>query len=196
MMNTQTTPPALPQQDPIVIIPPEITASNTNQTKRPKKKIWLILAIIFGVLISCATLTLVLTKISTSKIESEKAPLESVVDQFMKFMKQKDVESAYDLISSRAKRQIEITELSNMLKGNNYVLYDGYLSVNISNIRITKAINTDPDVPQGTVATISGVIEYKDGFQGRLEGVFEKENDIWRIDGINITVPPDKVNKK
>jgi hypothetical protein len=80
------------------------------------------------------------------------------------------------------------------LEGNNYVLFDGYRSVTVENINISAAFNTNPDLPQGTVAKVNGTIAYKGGFTGRFEAVLEQEGNKWRLFNINVTVPPDKLS--
>lgn len=122
----------------------------------------------------------------------EREPVSNVIDSFMTSMVEKDTESAYALFSTRAQRQIKISELDKMLEGNNYYLFDGYRSIEIGNLNVSKSFNTNQDMPQGTVATVDGTISYSNGFQGRFEAVLEKEGDVWPLHSINVTVPPDK----
>jgi hypothetical protein len=122
----------------------------------------------------------------------ERAPVEAVLDSFMKYMEANDVESAYALFSPRVQRQIPIDDVQEMIKGNNYVLFEGYQSISVQNIKLTAAVNTNPDLPQGTVANVKGFIEYSDGFTGNFTATLEKVDGLWMIHRIDINVPPNK----
>jgi hypothetical protein len=130
---------------------------------------------------------------SMFKVYTEKAPVESVLDAYMRHMANKDADSAYALFSPRAQRQIPISEVQEMLEGNNYFLFEGYQSLSMTNLNISAAANTNPDLPQGTVAEVTGVITYEGDIQGSFNGVLEKVGDEWMIDGIYVTVPPSKI---
>lgn len=80
-----------------------------------------------------------------------------------------------------------------MLAGNNYALFEGYQSVTIQNINITTGVNTNPDVPQGLVAKVDGIVTYSGGFTGSFNAVLEREGDHWALDAININIPPNKI---
>jgi hypothetical protein len=75
------------------------------------------------------------------------------------------------------------------------VLFDGYQSLAIESTNITNSVNTNPDVPQGHVATVSGTITYTGSVTGSFRATLEQEAGTWRLDAINITVPPSKTLK-
>jgi hypothetical protein len=165
------------------------------QPEKPKRNLKLIFGIIAVVLCSCLTIGGVTIATGLNRVSSEKAPIEAVLDDFMQEMLAEDVDAAYALYSPRAQRQFPKTNLENLLEGNNYVLIEGYQSLTIGNLNIKAVVNTDPDVPQGTVAEVTGVISYENNFSGRFEAILEKVDGDWFLDGINITVPPDKLQE-
>ncbi|MEJ2211208.1 MAG: hypothetical protein P8129_19505 [Anaerolineae bacterium] len=124
----------------------------------------------------------------------ERDDVERVVDEFMQAMAGRDIDSAYAFISTRSKRTTPRSELEELLQGNNYMLFDGYESLHIASINLGARLQTNPDLPQGTVATVSGQITYEGGYDGRFEAILEQEEDEWRIHSIRITVPPDKLD--
>jgi hypothetical protein len=172
--------------------PPAVTGAVAPQLRKTNKKLWAILGIAFGVICLCSILCITLIATGTGKVMVEKAPIESVLDAFMKDMEAKDIESAYALFSPRAQRQVPMADLEKMIQGNNYILVEGYQSLSVRNINLTAAINANPDVPQGTVANVSGIISYDGGFTGQFTAILEKVDGVWKLDGINVTVPPDK----
>jgi hypothetical protein len=163
-----------------------------SQTKESKRNLWIIVIASVGVIcigsIICASIII----LGATKINAEKAPVESVLNSFMTYMVVEDVDSAYELFSPRAQRQIPISEIEEMLEGNNYILYEGYESLTVQNLNVSVVSNTNENLPQGTVAKVTGTINYEDDIQGTFTGVLEKVNGNWEIDGFHITVPPDK----
>jgi hypothetical protein len=126
-------------------------------------------------------------------ISSEQAAITPVVDRFMQAMAQRDANAAYQIFSSRAQRQTPLADMTKLLSGANYVLFDGYQSVAIDSTNLSNAINTDPDVPQGTVANVSGKVAYSGGVTGTFRATLEKEAGAWRLFSINVVVPPEKM---
>jgi hypothetical protein len=108
-------------------------------------------------------------------------------------MVNKDAESAFSLFSPRAQRQFPISKIQESLVGNNYFLFEGYQSLSLSSLNVGAAANVNPDFPQGTIAKVTGVINFKGGIKGSFSGLLEKSDGKWMIDFINITVPPDKI---
>ena len=129
---------------------------------------------------------------AVTSLAQDREDVTVVIDAFMHEMEQEDAEGAYALFSTRAQRQIPLSDLEELLEGNNYVLSEGYKCVTVSNISVSTAFNSKPNAPQGTVAEVSGPVTYAGGFTGRFTAVLEKEGDEWKLHHINITVPPDK----
>jgi hypothetical protein len=185
----------LHQESPQQEIPPlpQVSAPLPVQPQKSNKKIWIIVGIVLAVLCLCSIACIAIFSTSMYKIYTEKAPVESVLNDYMRYMANKNAESAYALFSPRAQRQIPISKIQEMLEGNNYILFEGYQSLSVSNLNISAAVNTNPDLPQGTVAKVTGVINFEGGIQGSFNGTLEKVGGKWMIDGIYVTVPPDKL---
>jgi hypothetical protein len=79
------------------------------------------------------------------------------------------------------------------LTGNNYVLFEGYESMMLTNLNLNAAFNTNPDLPQGTVAKAAGIVTYEGGIKGQVTATLEEEDGTWRLHQINVTVPPSKL---
>jgi hypothetical protein len=175
--------------------PPVIPGAIPSQAVEPKKsnkKLWIIMGIVLGVLACCCLIAVVATGMGVISSAREKYPVEKVLDSYMYAMKIKNAERAYEMFSPRAQRQIPISKIQELFEGNNYVLFDGYQSLSVKTIKIAATVNTNPDLPQGTVATVTGTIAYQDGIEGTFNGTLEKVEDTWRIDGIYVHVPPSK----
>jgi len=188
-----------PVQEPIVesepkpdnpVIEPNITSSTP---KKSNKNLWLIAGIVIAVICICSILCVAIVGVGGFKVYTEKAPIESVLDSYMRYMANKDADSAYALFSPRAQRQVPILKIQEMLKGNNYFLFEGYQSLSVSNLNISAVANTNPDTPQGTVAKVTGTIIFDGNIQGSFNGVLEKVDGKWMIDGMYVSVPPDKI---
>ena len=169
----------------------------SSPPKKANKKLWILLGVVVCLIGCCSIICIAVIGLgvySANKSVDERAPVMAVLDSYMRYMVARDAESAYALFSPRAKRQIPLSEIQAMFEGNNYILFDGYQSLTVTDFTITKGVNTNPDVPQGTVAKVSGTITYKGGFQGSFSSVLEKVDGTWQLDGISVVVPPSKIN--
>ncbi len=185
----QPTPEPLPQQQ----NSPVSSEAILVQPNKSNKKVWLIISIVISTLCICSIICLAVFGLGGGEVAREEEFIKAVLDSYMKHMVSKDVESAYALFSPRAQRQIPISELQDLIEGNNYVVFEGYQSLSIQSLTITTGANTNPDIPQGKVATVTGLITYDDNFEGSFNGTLEKVNNNWEIDGMFITVPPNKL---
>jgi hypothetical protein len=165
---------------------------NTPETKKSNKKTWIIVSIVLAVIGLCIIICIAVFGVSMYKVYTETGPVTVVLDEFMTHMENQDVESAYALFSPRAQRQIPLSDIQDMLEGNNYILFEGYQNLSIVNLNISAAANTNPDLPQGTVATVTGTITYDEDIQGSFDATLEKVGETWMIDGVWVNVPPDK----
>lgn len=172
---------------------PQVLNSAPLQPQKSNRNIWIIVGIAITVVCLCSVACLAIFGTSMFKVFQEKEPVETVLDAYMRHMANKDTESAYALFSPRAQRQIPIFELENLLEGNNYILFEGYQSTSVSNLNISASENTNPDLPQGTVANVTGILMFEGNIQGSFEAILEKVDGKWMIDGMYITVPPDKI---
>ncbi len=162
------------------------------QPAKSRKLIWIIAVLAAGIVCLGSVICFATVGYGFVQVAQEKAPVESVLDSFMQLMVDKDSESAYALFSPRAQRQMPISKIQELLEGNNYVIFDGYQSLSVQTINIRAVTNTNPDVPQGVVAEVTGVVSYDGDFQGKLTGTLEKVDGEWRLDFFNVTVPPSK----
>lgn len=172
-------------------VPPVTTPLVAQHPKSNRKKL-MIAGIVVAVLLLCSTTCVVLFGTGLYKVYTEKAPVETVLGNYMQYMEDKDAESAYALFSPRVHRLMPISDIEDSLKGNNYILFEGYESLSVSDINISASANTNRDLPQGTVATVTGNILFEGNIQGSFNGTLEKVDGVWMIYGMQVTVPPDK----
>ena len=101
--------------------------------------------------------------------------LKSVIGEFMEAGAAGDVEAAYAYWSTGAATEQQIRELVE----NNRGLFEGYKGLSISNssVRSTAGI---------TRADVGGAISYTDGRRLPFDARLVKENDVWKLTGIQI----------
>jgi hypothetical protein len=160
---------------------------------KSRRTLWIILGSLSGLFVLCIVLAALVIGRNILSISTEQASITPVIDRFMHAMTQHDAQAAYRLFSSRAQRQTPLADLSTLLDGPNSVLFDGYQSVTIDSTNLTSAVNTNPDVPQGSVATVNGTVTYAGSVTGSFRATLEKEDGDWRLFFINVTVPPSKI---
>lgn len=185
------------------VVPPAAAAGDTlvqpspSATPKRKRTVVIALAAIAATLCLCVGACLVfggwgaVTGIIRGMREHDDVAV--VLDQFMRHMERKEASTAFALFSQRAQRQVDLSELEAATKGHNYALFEGYESLAIRHLGLKAALNTNPDLPQGTIAEVSAAVTYRGGFVGTLTAVLEKEDGVWRLHGFNIVVPPDKI---
>ncbi len=176
-------PPAVVEPAPVAAPPPP---------KKSRRTLWIIAASVVGTLCVCGIVLAAIAVPSSFAVMQERAPVTAVLDSYMQKMVAKDTQAAYALFSPRAQRQVPISEIEKLAQGNNYVIFDGYQRLVINNLNLSATVNTNPDVPQGTLANVSATVSYDYGFKGKLTATLEKVNGAWMIDGVYVTVPPDK----
>jgi hypothetical protein len=176
------TPPTVPMQPSIDDAPP----------KQTRRTLFIVLGGIAATVCLCVAIAALLIGQGVLRVTQEQAAITPVLDRFMQAMTRRDVNSAYQLFSSRAQRQTSLADLGQLVEGPNYLIFDGYQSVALDNTNLTNSINTNPDVPQGTIATVTGRVMYEGDVTGSLRATLEKEDGEWRLFAFNITVPPSK----
>lgn len=163
---------------------------------KPNNRMWIIaLSAVgaLGVLCLCLVAAVAIGAGGIFMATTEKAPAESVLDAYMQAMAGREVETAYALLSPRAQRLIPISKLQELVEGNNYLLFEGYRSLSIENLSVRWITNINPDLPQGNVLSITGRTLYEDDIEGTFSATLEKLNGTWKIDGMNVIVPPAKM---
>jgi len=163
-----------------------------NTTPKQSRKWFLLVGGTAILLILCIVLCAAVFTSSFTRTVTEKGDVEAVLDQFMTAMESKNAEGAYSLFSSRAKRQMRLIEIESWLSGSDFVLFEGYESLNVVALNIGPVYSTDDDQPQGTVARVSGSVKYIGGYEGGFQATLEKEAGEWKLDHIRVNAPPNK----
>ena len=140
----------------------------------------------------CATLCALVFGSSLLGVATQKDAVAKVIDASMQAMSKKNANQAYALFSKRTQRQVPISKVEEALQGANFAVYDGYLKIEITSLTIGPQVNTNPDVPQGTVAKVAGTVTYEGGYKGQFQAILEQEDSEWKVDGLNVTAPPQK----
>lgn len=149
-------------------------------------------AVIF--LMLCAGLSFWGYQQAVAYVESEKPSVQRSVNAFMVHMNSQDPAEAYTVFSPRSRRLTPLTTLEKMVESN-YVLFEGYKSVTITDLRISQNYDSNDNKPQGTVGYATGTILYKNGAEGDFVAILEKEGIHWLIYSINLDVPQSKVSQ-
>jgi hypothetical protein len=164
--------------------------------KKSKRKTWKIIGIILGVIVACSVICVAIIGIGAYKVSVETPPVQAKILDFVKYMGDKDFNSAYALFSPQAQKVFQLSDLEKFTQGNYYILFDGIENLTLNDIRLNVNITNNPDLPSGLYAIVNSTITYKDGQKGNLYMVLGKENDVWMIYGFNITISPDKIDNK
>lgn len=183
-------PPSIPE--PAASSAPPPPAGAPPPAKKSRRTLFLIIGGVASTLCVCVAVVAAFVAQGIFAVSREQAAITPVIQQFMAAMERRDTDAAYDLFSSRAQRQTPLAEVEQLVGGENYVLFEGYEDAKVETTNLTSSINTNQDVPQGQVATVSGSITYADSVQGTFRAVLEREDDAWRLFSINVTVPPSK----
>jgi hypothetical protein len=179
------------------ISPLSVNGNATGSTERSRRTIIIVAVAVLVTLCLCIGLCFAAGGwgIVSGMIKAiqEQDDVQAVIDEFMRAMVNQDSETAYALFSTRSQKNTALSDVEKLLQGNNFALFDGYQSLSVTNINIKAAFNTNPDMPQGTIAEVSGTITYNNNFIGKFTSVLEEENDEWKLFNINVTIPPDKL---
>ena len=137
------------------------------------------------------------------RVAQERDDVTAVIDEFMREMEKENAVAAYALLSTRAQRHVPLSGIEGLLGGSGFEGYDSVTNLGMTikaefdtdptvqpvllscfcqTVTINTVFNTDPDLPQGLVAYVSGSVTYQGGITGRLgTAVLEKEGDEWRL---------------
>lgn len=172
---------------------PQSSSAFAPEPKKSNKKLWIIVSVAASLLCVCVCLCIAIVALVIRQFAVEREPVREVLDAYMQHMAAKEVERAYALLSPRAQRQIPISKLQDLINTDDYVIYAGYRSLSIGNFNLRIGANSNTDIPQGYVATVTGAITYEGGFTGTFNSTLEKVDGEWMIDSIYVTVPLNKV---
>ena len=150
------------------------------------KLVLIIIAVVCLVICLCAVLCIGTGVFSIRNLVKENAQVKTIVDTFMQDMVANDIDSAYALFSPRSQSQTSEDDLRNMRSGSNAALFQGYDEITIHGLNIEMANSTDSNAPQGMIANVSGLIQYKNGKIGQFEAVLEKVDKEWMLYSIDL----------
>ncbi len=147
---------------------------------------------LLGIIFLCICLFAIVISRARMVIIEQEPFIQRVITEFMEAGERKDVDAAYAMFSPRAQKITPREQITTFIQGKTHVLFEDFESITITKLVISKTANIDPNAPQGTVATVEGVVHYQGGVEGNFRAILEKVDDEWRIYGINITIPPEK----
>lgn len=169
-------------------IPP---VEDEKEVNKRRWILWGAAALIIIVVLCCGGGIWLFAK-GMSSVINETPAVQDSLDQFMRTMESKDVDRAYAMFSTRAKRNIDKSQLEDMVDGLSFSIFQGYQEIQITNFYLNSVMNSNPDQAQGQVAEIEAIVIYANGFEGNLTATLEKEDGVWRMFDFNLVVPPEK----
>jgi hypothetical protein len=164
--------------------------STTPRIKKPRRNIFIIGALVIGVCI-CIGIGGIAYGPVIFKTITEKPKVVRIIDEFMSAIVDEDAGKAYALFSTRSKRNTSLADVEKMLEGNNYILL-GYQNVTVTDLDLKTVFSTNPDMPEGNVAYVRGVIWGDIGLTGSFSAVLEQEGENWRLFSVDISADPDE----
>ncbi len=141
--------------------------------RKSHKKLWILLGVIAGLFIVIA---IIFSSVLVD-LKSEARPISALLDNFLKNMAVKDVESAHDLFEPSAQAQITVANLTSIVTGSNFQALEGYQSLTLTNIR--KYFGS----PER--AEVSGTLTYSPG-SGEFTATVIKVNGAWMMLGFDV----------
>jgi hypothetical protein len=118
-------------------------------------------------------------------LPSEMERIALVMDQVMAAGKARDARAIYALFPTETQSTVPLSDVESLIRGSNYAAFAEYRELSITAINLTWAGTT--------TAEVSGSIAYDDGYTGDFTAELVKEDGGWRLQGFNITVPPNKI---
>jgi hypothetical protein len=115
------------------------------------------------------------------------------VDDYLTYMYYRDAPSAAQLFSSDS--GIDEADLQALLE-DQYYLFDGFLDIEVTETEGMPDYFNNPEQAsmEGQVMTLHGTIEYEDGTVGTFSAEMLYEDEQWRLNAIDITVPQEKID--
>lgn len=129
-------------------------------------------------------------------VARQQSKIEALVDEYMVAMAGGNALGAYTLFSPRAQRQMTVTDIEQLTRGDAYLAFQEYQSAHVNSLVVRIVISTNPDSPQGFVAEITGSIGYDDRTEGSFAAVLERSASQWRLFNIRITPPLERLQHK
>ncbi len=108
-----------------------------------------------------------------------------VLDKFMQAMADRDAPRAVTFVVTSGEQPVTMQDVETMLRGNRYILFKDYRELALTEFTVTQ---TGAD----KYAEVAGQILYHGDFVGEFSAAMLKENDVWKIQTIQVHVPPEK----
>jgi len=173
-----------------MILPARVSQVHHNSGGRPN--------VVLLTLCVCTVLPLAIASCNFSANSTANAVSEAqseatgLIGAYIQSMADRDAAQAYALLSVRAKAGYSLSDVEQLLHGNNYRLFEGYESIEVDKVIVTSRFSTNPAVPR-TMAQVTGTVNYQGGVQGTLDANMELEDGQWRLSKVWIVVPPEKL---
>jgi hypothetical protein len=149
-------------------------------------------SLVWGIGIGCLACTclcggpcILLTGFGVYQAVSQRDEVEKVIDASLSDIAAQRPDEVLARTSKRAIEHEFITREKLEKLGENPA-FRGYKSATVTNINVSATYNSDPKVPQGTVANVSGTVEYDDGGKGTFQATLERENGEWRLFSLKV----------
>ncbi|RPI31162.1 MAG: nuclear transport factor 2 family protein [Chloroflexota bacterium] len=162
------------------------------QPKKSRTILWIVLAVSIVGTCLCTIVCVAPFIVAGAKVAAERAPVESVLNDYMRYMAAKDVDSAFALFSPHMQEQTPVEYMQYLVAEGNDAMFSGFQSLTVDSLRLGSETSTDPTQPQGVTAYVSGTISYSGGFTGQYVAILEKVDGAWKIYSVTVTVPQNK----
>lgn len=167
---------------------PKLTKTGTGQER--ELSIPLVVAgclIGLAFLVCAGSVISVVTAVFVTRAENQDEWL-TLGDAFMQAMADKEIDRAYALFAEELRREVRRSDLAAFIDGPSFVLFDGYLDLEIESWNFNYAY------VEGRSVEVTGPVNYQEHYTGIYELVLAEEGDNWRILAFNVQVSPEKVN--
>ena len=162
-------------------LPPDPTPGAAPKTSRH----WIVWGGLAALVLLCsATCGPFMFNFATS-MPGELDAITQVLDKFMQAMANRDAPRAMTFAVTDGEHPVTMEDLETLLQGNNYVLFKDYRELALTEFNLTQ---TGAD----KYAEVAGQILYEGDFVGEFSANVTKENGGWKIQMIQVHVPPEK----
>lgn len=156
------------------------------RSTRTKIFLSIFIAIGLGAVALCAFLGFIAARLVPDVLEAQDE-VQVVINQYMRAMARRDTQDAQRYLTHDNSLLLYNT-LQQMVNPNNgdYAMFDRFQTLQLRNYSV-KIVNGKTSV------RIDGDLLYTNGYRGSLTAVLVKENGAWKIESIDIYIPPQKV---
>ena len=169
---------------------------SSEKPEKSRKKLW-ILIIAVVVILLCLVAGIGLFAKSANQLVGESAkeaePIKRVLDNFMQAMLEKDLGRAYELYSTPATEHYPVmTDLLLLIQEDKYVFFEGYQSLDITNLKLAEQANTESNVDAEirTLAEAKITISYANKPSRQFTATLEKIDGEWYLNYVDFGISP------